>query len=95
VLNLLAELVAGPAGMPKFTELILARILDVADICPYPTLEWLAAQVPRNKIVHQWCLNSMDTWVEHFLVAHANQRVRNGMSHCFAFIDFHDHFVEI
>ncbi|CAG7822666.1 unnamed protein product [Allacma fusca] len=77
VLNLLAELVAVPPGMPSFTELILSRVLDVADICPYPTLEWLGAQVPRNKIVHSWCLNSMDTWVEHFLIAHANQRVRN------------------
>lgn len=77
VLNLLAELVAGPPGMPKFTELILNRILDVADICAYPTLEWLGAQVPRNKVVHQWCLQSMDTWVEHFLIGHGNQRVRN------------------
>lgn len=68
---------AGPPGMPKFTELILSRILDVADICAYPTLEWLGAQVPRNKIVHQWCLQSMDTWVEHFLIGHSNQRVRN------------------
>lgn len=69
---------AGPVGMPKFTELILSRILDVSEICPYPTLEWLGAQVPRNKGVHNWCLQSMGNWVEHFLITNNNQRVRNG-----------------
>lgn len=78
VLNLLAELVSGPVGMPKFTELILSRIMEVAEICPYPTLEWLGAQVPRNKVVHSWCLSSLGTWVEHFLLGNNNQRVRNG-----------------
>jgi ubiquitin carboxyl-terminal hydrolase 34 len=81
VLNLLAaepENLTGPSGMPKFTELILNRILDVSEICPYPTLEWLGAQVPRNKEVHHWCLQSMGNWAEHFLLTNNNQRVRTG-----------------
>jgi len=41
----MAELTAVPPGLPSFTDLILRRILDVAELCPYPTLEWLATQV--------------------------------------------------
>ncbi len=80
MLNLLAELVGGggPSGMPQFTELILGRILEVSEICPYPTLEWLGAQVSRNRVVHSWCVSSLPNWLEHFLISNNNQRVRNG-----------------
>lgn len=56
----------------------MARIWDVAEYCPQATLEWLSAQVPRNKLVHNWVLQGLDTWVEHFLIGHSNQRVRSG-----------------
>jgi len=77
-MNLLSEFFAGPPELPKFTELILYRLLDVSELCPSATLEWLGTQVPRNPIVQQWCLQSKETWVEHFLMANNNQRVRSG-----------------
>jgi hypothetical protein len=56
----------------------LQRIWEVAEFCPQSALDWLAVQVPRNKLAHSWVLQSMETWVEHFLLAHNNQRVRSG-----------------
>lgn len=47
VLNLLAENTVMPPGLPPFTELVLRKIFDVSEICPYPTLEWLASQVKK------------------------------------------------
>jgi hypothetical protein len=41
-------------------------------------LEWLAIQVPRNKMVAAWVLESIDKWVESYLIAHNNNRVRHG-----------------
>lgn len=32
-------------GLPCFTQLVLARLWDVADVCPHAALEWLALQV--------------------------------------------------
>lgn len=78
VLTLLVETNGTPTGLPCFSQLVLARIWDVAEYCPQATLEWLSAQVPRNKLVHNWVLQGLDTWVEHFLIGHNNQRVRSG-----------------
>ena len=61
---------------PCFTQLVLQKVWEAADFCPQSILEWLSVQVTRNKLVHQWLLQSMNTWVEHFLIAHSNQRVR-------------------
>lgn len=69
---------AGPSGLPCFTQLVLQRVWEAAECCPYSALDWLALQVTRSRLVHQWVLSSMDSWVEHFLIAHGNQRVRNG-----------------
>uniref|UniRef100_T1IPZ0 ubiquitinyl hydrolase 1 n=1 Tax=Strigamia maritima TaxID=126957 RepID=T1IPZ0_STRMM len=77
LLSLLVEFVGGPPGMPSFTNLILQRIWEVAEYCPQQCLEWLAMQVPRNKVAHSWVLANMESWVEHFLIAHVNQRVRH------------------
>lgn len=35
-------------GLPCFTQLVLARLWDVADVCPHAALEWLALQVIRH-----------------------------------------------
>nr|XP_042908715.1 ubiquitin carboxyl-terminal hydrolase 34 [Parasteatoda tepidariorum] len=77
LLTLMVEFVGGPPGMPPFTNLILQRIWETAEYCPQQCMEWLTMQVPKNKIAHQWVLQSMDNWVERFLIAHNVQRVRN------------------
>ncbi|XP_071053277.1 ubiquitin carboxyl-terminal hydrolase puf isoform X2 [Onthophagus taurus] len=68
---------AGPSGLPCFTQLVLQRVWEAAECCPYSALDWLALQVTKSRLVHQWVLSSLDTWVEHFLLGHANQRVRS------------------
>ena len=68
----------GSTGLPCFTQLILRRVWDVADISPYAVLDWLSLQVPRNKIISNSVLADVDTWLERFLLAHNNQRVRSG-----------------
>lgn len=69
----------GPSSLPCFTQLVLQRVWEAAESCPYSALDWLAGQVTRSRLVHQWVLSSLDSWLEHFLIAHGNQRVRNGM----------------
>ncbi|XP_017767834.1 PREDICTED: ubiquitin carboxyl-terminal hydrolase 34 [Nicrophorus vespilloides] len=68
---------AGPSGLPCFTQLVLQRVWEAAECCPHSALDWLALQVTRSRLVHQWVLTSLDSWLEHFLIAHGNQRVRN------------------
>ncbi|KAJ0173738.1 hypothetical protein K1T71_010887 [Dendrolimus kikuchii] len=63
-------------GLPCFTQLVLARLWDVADVCPHAALEWLALQVPRNKAAHAWALRTADRWVEAQLLAAGAARVR-------------------
>lgn len=70
---------AAPApsgGLPCFTQLALQHIWEVAELCPQAVLEWLAGQVPRNKLAHSWVLHNIDNWCQHFLLAHAQFRVR-------------------
>ncbi|GIZ02411.1 ubiquitin carboxyl-terminal hydrolase 34 [Caerostris extrusa] len=81
LLSMLVEFVGGPPGLPPFTNLILQRIWEAADYCPQQCMEWLTIQVPRNKIAHSWVLQSMDSWVERFLMSHNVQRVRNVVAH--------------
>lgn len=77
VLSLLVEFVGGPPGLPPFTHYILQKFWEVAEYCPQQCLEWLTAQVPRNKMAHHWTLTNLELWVEPFLLAHQNVRVRN------------------
>ncbi|KAL1414805.1 hypothetical protein MTO96_007264 [Rhipicephalus appendiculatus] len=77
LLSMLVEFAGGPPGMPPFTSLVLQRVWEASEYCPLQCLEWLTMQVPRNKLAHSWVLQSMDVWVEKFLIAHALQRVRN------------------
>ncbi|XP_039283222.1 ubiquitin carboxyl-terminal hydrolase 34 isoform X3 [Nilaparvata lugens] len=81
LLTLLTEMSGGPNGLPCFTQLVLSRVWDVAEVCPHSALEWLAIQVARNKIAHQWVMQNLDTWVEHYLLAHVNQRVRSSAAY--------------
>ncbi|XP_028171395.1 ubiquitin carboxyl-terminal hydrolase puf [Ostrinia furnacalis] len=82
LLTLLVEGSGGGAGatggLPCFTQLVLARLWDVADVCPHAALEWLALQVPRNKAAHAWALRTADRWVEQQLLAAGAARVRAG-----------------
>ncbi|KAK4884213.1 hypothetical protein RN001_000484 [Aquatica leii] len=73
--------IGGPSGLPCFTQLVLQRVWEAAESCPYSALDWLALQVTRSRLVHQWVLSCMDSWLEHFLMAHANQRVRNAAAY--------------
>ncbi|CAB3248888.1 unnamed protein product [Arctia plantaginis] len=63
-------------GLPCFTQLVLARLWDVADVCPHAALEWLALQVPRNKAAHAWALRTAERWVEAQLLGAGAARVR-------------------
>lgn len=78
LLSLLTESTAAgqPSGMPCFSQLILQRVWDAAEYCPQSALDWLALQAPRNKIAHAWILQTVESWVEPFLLAHNNARVR-------------------
>lgn len=78
LLTLLTESSGGPSGLPCFSQLVLQRVWDAAEYCPQSALDWLAMQAPRNKIAHAWILQSAENWVEQFLLAHNNSRVRNG-----------------
>lgn len=78
LLTLLTESTSGPSGLPCFSQLVLSRVWDAAEFCPQSALDWLAVQAPRNKIAHNWILQSAENWVEQFLLAHNNAKVRNG-----------------
>lgn len=45
--------------------------------CPQPCLEWMAAQVTRNRLASQWVLSQMDILVEPYLLGNKNARVRS------------------
>jgi ubiquitin carboxyl-terminal hydrolase 34 len=77
ILSMLVETSGGLPGVPPFTPIILQRIWEVSEFNPIQVLDWLAAQTPRNKMAHHWVLQGIKTWVEHFLLAHNNVRVRN------------------
>ncbi|XP_035892637.1 ubiquitin carboxyl-terminal hydrolase puf isoform X2 [Anopheles stephensi] len=81
LITLLTESSGGPPGLPCFSQLVLQRVWDAAEYCPQSALDWLAVQAPRNKIVHNWILQSADSWVERFLLAHGNARVRNAAAY--------------
>ncbi|XP_052863668.1 ubiquitin carboxyl-terminal hydrolase puf [Anopheles cruzii] len=81
LLTLLTESSGGPSGLPCFSQLVLQRVWDAAEYCPQSALDWLAVQAPRNKIAHTWILQSAESWVETFLLAHGNARVRNAAAY--------------
>ncbi|XP_072159450.1 LOW QUALITY PROTEIN: ubiquitin carboxyl-terminal hydrolase 34 [Bemisia tabaci] len=63
-------------GLPCFTQLILPRMWEIADVCPQSVLDWFTFHVTCNKIIHCWVLQSVYTFTERYLMAHNNQRVR-------------------
>lgn len=60
-----------------FSKLILPRIWDLAEPTTLQTLEWLIQHVPKNKILHDHVLSTMDHWVIYFLVENSIPRVRS------------------
>ncbi|KAL5285273.1 USP34 family protein [Megaselia abdita] len=81
LLSLLTESQVGPSGLPCFSQLVLQRIWEAAEYCPQSALDWLATQAPRNKVAHAWIFQSAENWVENFLMAHNNSRVRNAAAY--------------
>ncbi|KAI0239771.1 Ubiquitin carboxyl-terminal hydrolase 34 [Lamellibrachia satsuma] len=81
LLSMLVEFIGGPPGMPSFTRYVLQKFWEAADYCPQQCLEWLAIQVTKNKFAHAWTLQNLDAWVEPFLLAHNNVRVRNSAAY--------------
>ncbi|XP_064603807.1 ubiquitin carboxyl-terminal hydrolase 34-like isoform X2 [Liolophura sinensis] len=81
LLTMLVEFVGGPPGMPPFTQFILQRFWELTEYSPQQCLEWLSAQVTRNKLAHTWVLQHMDDWVETYLMANNNVRVRNAAAY--------------
>ncbi|KAK1132977.1 hypothetical protein K0M31_014343 [Melipona bicolor] len=76
LLTLLTES-SGLSGLPCMTQLILGRVWEAARVAPHGALEWLALAVTRSKLAHAWVLQGLDTWLQHFLLEHSNQRVRS------------------
>ncbi|XP_050445730.1 ubiquitin carboxyl-terminal hydrolase 34 isoform X1 [Cataglyphis hispanica] len=76
LLTLLTES-SGLSGLPCMTQLILGRVWEAARVAPHGALEWLAHAVTRSKLAHAWVLQGLDTWLQHFLLEHSNQRVRS------------------
>ncbi|XP_074662968.1 ubiquitin carboxyl-terminal hydrolase 34-like [Tubulanus polymorphus] len=81
VLSMLVEFIGGPPGMPNFTRYVLLKFWEVVEYCPQPCLEWLSAQVTRNKIIHSWVMQHLEHWVELYLIGHNNPRVRNAAAY--------------
>lgn len=52
--------------------------IQLTKSCPQPCLEWMSSQVTRNKLASHWILSQRESWVEPYLIANNNARVRNG-----------------
>ncbi|KAL0117751.1 hypothetical protein PUN28_008863 [Cardiocondyla obscurior] len=76
LLTLLTES-SGLSGLPCMTQLILGRVWEAARVAPHGALEWLALAVTRSKLAHAWVLQELNTWLQHYLLEHSNQRVRS------------------
>lgn len=63
----------------SFSNLILPRILDIAEQTPLQTLDWLTTQAQRNKLAALWILQTLDTqsWIQYYLMGHKEARIRN------------------
>lgn len=77
LMSMLVEFGGGPPGLPPFTQYVLQRFWELTKSCPQPCLEWMSSQVTRNKLASHWLLNQMESWVEPYLIASNNVRVRN------------------
>ncbi|ELU04220.1 hypothetical protein CAPTEDRAFT_219867 [Capitella teleta] len=95
MLSMLVEFMGGPPGMPSFTHYILQKFWEVAEYCPKQCLDWLCSQVTRNKVAHTWTLQNLEVWVETFLLAHSNIRVRNAAAYLLVALVPSNHFRQI
>ena len=77
LLTLLTEFSGGPTGQPCYTNLVMHKVWDLAKTCPQAALDWLSIQANRNRYVQNWLVSTMENWVELYLIAHQNQKVRN------------------
>ena len=53
------------------------KVWDLAKTCPQPALDWLSIQAARNRYVQSWLVSTMNNWVEQYLLAHPNHKVRS------------------
>ena len=77
LLTLLTEFSGGPSGQPSYTNLVMHKVWELAKTCPQAALDWLSIQANRNRYVQNWLVSTMDNWIEQYLIAHQNQKVRN------------------
>ena len=60
-----------------FHSLVMHKVWELAKTCPQPALDWLSIQVARNRYVQSWLVSTMNNWVEQYLLAHPNHKVRS------------------
>lgn len=65
------------SSIHSFSNNIYPKIWEIAEQNPLHTLEWLTLQVPRNTNLHDIILKDLTKWMEYFLIANNNQRVRH------------------
>lgn len=65
------------AVFAHFSKLILPKIWEVAQNNSLQTLDWLLQHVPRNKLIHDHVLSTLDQWVVCYLLEDNNLRVRS------------------
>ena len=61
----------------SFHSLVMHKVWELAKTCPQPALDWLSIQVARNRYVQSWLVSTMNNWVEQYLLAHPNHKVRS------------------
>ncbi|KAK6998655.1 ubiquitin carboxyl-terminal hydrolase 34-like isoform X2, partial [Biomphalaria glabrata] len=76
LLTHLTEYSGRTQGYPPFTQLIVSRLWDLTKVTPRQCLEWLTHKVTHNRLARQWTLDSMDGWVELYMVAYNSNLVR-------------------
>ena len=51
---------------------------QLTKVTPRQCLEWLTHKVTQNRLARQWTLESLDGWVELYMIAHNSNLVRMG-----------------
>ncbi|KAK3803788.1 hypothetical protein RRG08_026023 [Elysia crispata] len=76
LLTPLTDYMGRSPSYPPFTQLIVARLWELTKVTPRQCLEWLTHKVTQNRLARQWTLESLDGWVELYMIAHNSNLVR-------------------
>lgn len=60
-----------------FSKMILPKIWECCHHSSLQMLDWLIQHVPRNKLIHDHVLSTLDLWVFNYLLEDGNVRVRS------------------